>query len=128
MKLTSKHDKAISLFLDGCNATQVAQQLKVTPRSVYRWLADPDFALEMTNRRAALRSEIVSTLHSKAQKAITTIEELMEDDKIPALVRLKAAQTILDKTIGSADIQELSEQVAALEKLINDAANYRNKG
>jgi predicted DNA-binding transcriptional regulator AlpA len=116
------------LLDDGMGAPEVARQLGISKTTIYRWLSDTAFQAHLATQRAALRAEIASTLHSKATAAVKTIADLMEDTSAPKLVRLKAAEAVLSRTIGDSNAQQLQEQIAYLEKLIEETHEYTGKG
>lgn len=90
MELNNKHQKAIALLFEG-NLTkkQIAEELKITERTLYNWTNDLDFVRgqkEYSERQ----------LNKYAPKAIRTLHRLLDAES--ENVQLGAAKDILDRT------------------------------
>lgn len=77
----------------GLTHTEAAALAGLTPKSVQRRLADPEFAAAVARLRAARVDEIAGQLTGMGSRAVSVLSELLESDK-PAL-RLRAVELTL---------------------------------
>ena len=101
-ELSADQHKAIELLLVTPTLGAVARKVKVDPRTLYRWMRDPDFAAELrTAQRQVIRQNLRGIANMGAT-AIKTLTELMGAKKDPRL-RFEAAQHALER-LFDADI------------------------
>lgn len=120
MKLSTQQQNAVLLFCEGRTAADVARAIGVTPRTISRWLLRPAFVQALTEQRAALRSEVVNRLHTEAEQAARVVASIMNNAAVHPAVRLKAAQDILDRVTGRAELDELTARLAEIEGLLSE--------
>jgi hypothetical protein len=123
MPLSATQQNAVLLFCEGQAAADVARAVGVTPRTVSRWMRRPEFVQALTEQRAALRSEVVNRLHTEADRAVRVVAGIMNNTAVHPAVRLKAAQDILDRVTGQAQLDELTARVAEMERLLDETEN-----
>ena len=96
-EFTSKQLEALEALARGCTVTDAAKTAGVHRSTVHNWCTD------ITGFRAALRHSKTQTaqriedgFQSMATLALDTMRHLLESEKTPASIKLKAAQSILD--------------------------------
>lgn len=107
-KSDQKKSAALEALLDSSSMTEAANKAGISRRTMYNYLHnDIDFArayAEARNRQAVAYMDELTARRDRAQDFIMG---LLDDEKQPASIRLKAAQSILTAA-------------AAQEKIIGD--------
>ena len=107
-KSDQKKSAALEALLDSSSMTEAANKAGISRRTMYNYLHnDLDFArayAEARNRQAVAYMDELTARRDRAQDFIMG---LLDDEKQPASIRLKAAQSILTAA-------------AAQEKIIGD--------
>lgn len=96
MKITPQHHQAAQLLAMGHTAKKVADDLKVDPVTVSRWKADYNFQALINSLILDAQQETGERLRSLAASALTTIENIMQDNEAPPKDRLTAALKVLE--------------------------------
>lgn len=112
--------KAINLALEGYKPAEIAQQLGVSERTVYRWFEDPNVRQELERRRQEIAEDARTILAGAATKAARTLVELLDCDK--PRVRLDAAIALIDRLRV---LENTNEQVTAIQQLVNTLQQMR---
>ena len=110
-----KADGELVLAL-ACGASPESAALKsgLSPRTVYRRLADPAFRERVNQVRADLARRAAAMLTAAGLGAVQTLTTLQESASSES-VRLGAARAVLELGCKLRDVVELAERVAALE-------------
>jgi len=103
LKMTDKVDnlranqrRAIEALLSGSTKQAAAGAAGVTPRTISRWLDQPEF-IEALNRRVDQAvTDATRRMAGSLDGAITVMQDVMTDAEAPASVRLRAAQAFTD--------------------------------
>ena len=96
MRIEPKHEKAITLMVQGLNCKTVAEQIGVSPETVGRWRGDYVFKAALNTQLKAVNEYQQDKLKAMATTALDTIENLMNDSECPPKDRLTAALKILE--------------------------------
>lgn len=89
--------RALELLLAGRTVGEIAAELRVNRATVWRWLADPDFAASIARERDARRTAVGEALDAAAGEAVAVLlAELRNADGRPG-DRVRAASAILDR-------------------------------
>jgi hypothetical protein len=104
----------------GDSVKAAAKAGRVAERTVWTWLANPLFKAEVNRQRDAMIADALGTLSRGATAAAAVHLELLasEDEGI----RLRAAQSLLDRLVALRGSVEMAERLAALEARI-EASN-----
>jgi hypothetical protein len=109
-----KKQKLAELLAVGRTQAQAAELAGVSPRTVVRWLKEPDFAALVDSIAADKVKNLSARLAGMAEKAASTIDSAMDDGN--AAIRLRAATTALDKLITVKEAAEYEARLAELER------------
>ena len=129
MRIEPKHEKAITLMVQGLNCKTVAEQIGVSPETVSRWRGDHSFKAALNTQLKAINEYQQDKLRAMATTALSTIESLMNDTETPAKDRLTAALKILEITqletrdISIADAKILKAQAREDIEIYEDLYN-----
>lgn len=119
-----KIDRAIEALLTARSITAAADAVKVSRRTLTRWLADPDFILRLQQARRSLLQHGSGRLCSLLDDAIEVIAKGLAGETISksaflcAKLTIEACRTIAD--------DELLARVEALEARFRDQRNGAN--
>jgi hypothetical protein len=98
----------------GSSPESAATKARVSPRTVYRRLADPAFRAQVNRVRADLVQRAAGLLTAVGMGAIKTLATLHESASSEA-IRLEAAKAILDRGCKLREAVEIVERLSALE-------------
>lgn len=95
--MPSNRALALELLLEGHSNTEVAERLNLDRTTVWKWTKDPQFAGELSERRAERRHAAHGLLDAEVPRCIRTLVTIRDDVRAPAIVRVKAAAELLDR-------------------------------
>ncbi|HEV2124253.1 MAG TPA: hypothetical protein VGW38_15960 [Chloroflexota bacterium] len=107
----------------GATQEQAAKQAGVSPRTVARRLADPEFQRQVDETRAATLRQATDRLSAASLAAVATLLKLLNADSESA--RLGAARAILELGAKLRESQDLEQRIAALEQRIGQQGESR---
>jgi hypothetical protein len=112
-----KKAEDVLLLALACGATveAAAGQCRLSERTVYRRLADPDFRRRLQAVRADMVQRAAGLLTAAAVEAVKTLLELQKASA-PYAVRLGAARAVLELGTKLREAADLEERLAALEQ------------
>jgi hypothetical protein len=114
-KLGRKKESAVMALLTSRNVDEAARAAGVTPRTLYRWQKEPEFEAACREARRAAVSQANGRLQQATGAAVTTMLKLMLDHTVPASVRIKACECVLDHANKTIEIADIEVRVEALE-------------
>lgn len=98
-KSDQKKSAALEALIDSRTLTEAAEKAGISRKTMYNYIRhDIDFAVsfrQMTEETATAAAEAVE---ARAARAAATIEEIMTDQDQPPMIRLKAAEMILEES------------------------------
>jgi hypothetical protein len=121
-KTRKKAEDALLLALAcGATAESAARQCRVSERTVFRRLADPDFRRRLQELRADMVLRTSGALTAASTESVRTLLELQKPTH-SGTVRLGAARAILEIGMRLREVVELEARLAALEAAISRPA------
>jgi phage terminase small subunit len=117
--LTPKQRKAIESLLATGNVAEAARAAGVARQSLYRWLADPDFAKALRAAEQIALEGLARSLLRLGDKATAAIEAALDDQAAPHTVKLKAASVVFTHHPQLLESVMLADRVAALEDALD---------
>ena len=113
--LTPAQRRAIAALLTERNARAAAAKAKVAERTLYRWLADPDFAVALAAAEGDIIAGATRRLLALQDKAIDAVDGVFADAETSAAVKLRAAQLTIDAMLKLRELRNVESRLAALE-------------
>jgi len=113
--LTPKQHKAI-LILSEKSIAETARELRIPERTLYRWMKLPLFALVLQEERAAKYYRDSARLVQLRPAAINILAKLLLDPSTPPATRVRAAESVLDQTRETFELQDLESRLTQLEQ------------
>jgi DNA-binding MurR/RpiR family transcriptional regulator len=123
-KLPHKQERAIVALIAAGTVEKAAEQISVSPSTLYRWMQDKDFKNSYRNAKSDLVTHAITRLQQISSESAETLREIMQDKEKPASARVTAARAILDTAIKAVEYENLLVRIEKIEKLV---ANNRGQ-
>jgi hypothetical protein len=116
--LTARQGKTITAVLVAKSIAEGLKKAKVSRSSYYQWMREnAAFKDELERQRKELIDEGYHLLRISVLEAATTILELQRTAQGEG-VRLRAAESIIDRVYKLAELEDIEERLEALERRI----------
>lgn len=116
-KFEQKMEQAIAALLSHRNVEVAARSVGISVNTLQRWMQVPEFQAAYQAARRKLLSQAIGRLQDAAGAAATTLLKIMMDPNVPAGVRLRAAEVVLDQVVKAGEVEEFEDRMAKLEWL-----------
>lgn len=118
--ITTRQRRAIAALLSTQTVERAAEQAKVGPRTLYRWMAeDAPFRAALTVAEGDAIGAATRRLVALQDGAVTTIAMVMADRTIAPATRLRAATAVLDYLLKLRELVDFETRLSALEAAAN---------
>ncbi len=108
--------KVIAALLTMPNVSSAADEAKVPLSTVRRWMSsDETFKRALQDAEREAIGDVSRRLAGTGSAAVVVVRHIMADTNLPASVRLRAAQLVLDQMLRLRELTTLEERIAALE-------------
>jgi transposase-like protein len=115
--LTHKQEKAIMLLLQNKKIEEVAQELGISTKTLYRWLKQDVFKKRFAEVRQELFNEALDSLKTLTKQAIDTLDDILRNGT-KETSRVTASKTVLELALRLKEVEELERRVEELEKIV----------
>jgi hypothetical protein len=78
-------------------------------------MKEPEFQAAYREARRAAHSQSIARLQQATSAAVSTLLKVMVDPTTPASTKVRAADSVLDHSAKSIEIEDIDVRVAALE-------------
>lgn len=112
--LPAKRARAIAALLAARTTLDAAQEAGISPRQLYRWLAEPAFLAELQRAETAVVDHTTRRLSAATTQALDTVIRIMETGSSDS-VKLRAAIALLDTTLRWHELRVIEQRLSALE-------------
>jgi len=113
--LTPAQRRAVAALLTERTARAAAEKAKIAERTLYRWLADPDFSRALSEAEGEVIAGATRRLLQLQDKAIDAVDDVFKDGETSAAVKLRAAQLAIDAMLKLRELRNVESRLAALE-------------
>ena len=115
-KFGRKKEEAIAALLTQRNVEDAARSIGVAPKTLLRWMKEPEFeSAYRAARRDAFRQSI-ARLQQATSAAVTTLLKVMVDPGTPASTKVRAADSVLNHAAKAIEIEDIEARVTELER------------
>ncbi len=121
--LSKKQERALVELLNCLTVKEVAQKLKVSEATLYRWMQDDNFRTHYRAARRKIVEQALGQLQKATGEAVKTLLEVMQNAEASPHARVASARTILEFSIKAVELEDLSERVEILEGLLEERNN-----
>ena len=115
-QLKRNQGRALKALLENATVVGAAEAAGVSPTSIYRYLADPDFRSALAARQGELMGGVVASLAGAAGEAVDVLRSTATNPKAADGVRVRAAGLLLENLLKVWQFSELEQRIAQLEK------------
>jgi hypothetical protein len=115
-KFGRKKEDAIVALLSQRSVDDAARFINVTPRTLYRWMKDPEFDAAYRVARRAAFGQSVARLQQASGAAVSTLLKIMVDPNAPASTRVRAADSVLGHTAKAIELDDIEARLSDLER------------
>ena len=115
-KLKPKQEEAIAALLTNRTVEDAARAVKITPRTLHRWLNETDFDAAYRRARRAAFGQCVARMQQASSAAVSVMLKILADPSAPAAARLRAADLIVTHSAKSIEMEDVEARLAELER------------
>src|SRR5450631_3535458 len=124
-KFTRKREEAVAALLTQRNVEEAARTAGIGTQTLLRWLKIPEFQAAYREARRAAFSQSIARLQQATSAAVSTLLKVMVDPATPASTRVRAADSVLDHSAKSIEIEDIEARVSELERATEEAKRGR---
>jgi hypothetical protein len=116
-RFEQKMEQAIAALLSHRNVEDAARAVGVSVNTLRRWMQVPGFQAACREARRKILSQAIGQLRNAAGAAAKTVLKIMVDPTVPAGIRLRAAEVVLDQAVKAGKMEEIADRLAKLERI-----------
>lgn len=124
-KFGRKKEEAIAALLVQRNLEDAARAVGISPKTLLRWMKEPEFDAAYREARRTAFGQAVARLQQGASAAATTLLKTMIEPSTPASVRVRAAECVLNHAMKAIEIEDIEARVAELERAADSSKDGR---
>jgi len=107
----------LAALVKGLTQEQAGAVAGVSPRTVARRLADPQFASQLREARASIADACLGRLADAAGDAVETMRTVMNNSKSDN-VKVTAARALLELFLRARQLQDVEGRLSEIENLV----------
>jgi len=115
-KFQRKMEGAVAALLTHRNVDEAAQSIGVSSKTLLRWQKEPEFQAAYREARRSAFTQSLARLQQGATAAATTLLRTMIDGNVPASVRLRAAECVMNHATRAMELEDIEARVTELER------------
>lgn len=112
-----KQSKFMLAILSEPTIQKACDKVGITTQTAYRWLKNEDFKQEFQVLKRDYMKTVTTTIQKNTQIAVSTIIDIMKDEKLPPTVRLQGARTILEYGYKGLEIEDILTRLDKIERM-----------
>lgn len=124
-KLGAKKETAILELLRTPSIEEAARAASVPPRTLHRWLNDPEFDAAYRKARHIAFGQSGARLQRGTGAAVTTMLKIMLDAHVSPSIRLRAADCVFGHAKNAIEMEEIEARLSALEQAAESSRQSR---
>ena len=115
-KFGRKKEEAIVALLTQRNIDEAARSIEVATNTLLKWMKLPEFQAGYREARRAAHGQSIARLQQATSAAVSTLLKVMVDASTPASTKVRAADSVLNHSAKSIEIEDIEVRVAELER------------
>src|ERR1700680_252327 len=115
-KFTRKMEEAVAALLTQRNHEEAARAVGIGTATLLRWQKEPEFQKAFRAPRRAAHGQSIARLQQATSAAVSTLLKVMVDANTPASTKVRAADSVLNHSAKSIEIEDIEVRVAELER------------
>lgn len=122
-KLTNRQLFAISHIINSISLEEASQKAKVSRSTLYKWLKDGNFKMELKRQRDEIVKDALDRLKSAITKAVEELIKLTDAQREE--VRRLACNDIIAHVLKSIEIEDIEQRLDKVERIVLEKRTYR---
>jgi hypothetical protein len=118
-KFNSKKEAAVAALLTQKNQEEAARAVGISVATLLRWQKVPEFQKAYREARRAAHSQSIARLQQATSAAVSTLLRVMVDPNTPASTKVRAADSVLEHSAKSIELEDIDARVAELERAVD---------
>ena len=118
--MTAKQQKAIEALLSESSIRQAAAVAGLGEKTIRRWLRVQEFSRAYQEARQQVFADALADLRAATHEAVDALRKAVREES--GALRVKAATTVLELSIRSAETLELEVRLERLERVLKPVA------
>ena len=115
-KFGRKKEEAIVALLTQRNIDEAARAIEVATNTLLKWMKLPEFQAAYREARRAAHGQSIARLQQATSAAVSTLLKVMVDASTPASTKVRAADSVLNHSAKSIEIEDIEVRVSELER------------
>ena len=107
---------SVSALLTHRNIEEAADAVAIAPKTLIRWMKEPEFERSYREARRAAFAQSVARLQQASGAAVTTLLKVMVDSNTPASTKVRAADSVLNHTAKAIELEDIEARLSELER------------
>jgi hypothetical protein len=121
-RLNRKMESVIAALLTQRNQEEAERAVDISPATLLRWLKLPEFQKAYREARRAAHDQSIARLQQGTSAAVSTLLKVMVDPTTLASTKVRAADSVLDHSAKSIELEDIDARVADSKESIPPVA------
>ena len=126
-KFNRKMEAAVIALLSHWNHEEAARAAGIGTATLLRWQKEPEFREAYRAARRAVHGQSIARLQQASSAAVSTLLKVMVDPKTPPSTKVRAADSVLNHSAKSIEIEDIEVRVAELERAAESSKPARTR-
>lgn len=119
-RLSEKEFLFLTEYLQTGSKQKARKKAGVSDRQAVRYLAGEDFQAVLREYKQKILDDVVFRLQIAGGKAVTSLENVLDDAEATATAKVTASRAILEYMYKGIEMTNFAERLQALEGALND--------
>jgi hypothetical protein len=116
-QFSRKMEAAVAGLITQKNQEEAARSAGISIATLIRWQRDPEFQKAYREARRAEHGQSIARLQHATSAAVTTLLKVMVDPNTPPSVKVRAADSVLDHSAKSIELEDIDARLVELERI-----------
>lgn len=121
MALKPKQQQAVIALLQHPNVEAAAKAVGIGERTLWRWIAEPEFAAAVSAAEGAAIDEATRRLVQMQTSSLDVLQAVLDDRRVPIAIRMRGAGMAIDFMLKLRELRNVEARLAALEAAYTNA-------
>ena len=126
-QLSEKEFLFLTEYLQTGSKQKARKKAGVSDRQAVRYLADEDFQAVLREYKRKILYEVVFRLQIAGGKAVTSLENVLDDTEASPTAKVTASRAILEYMYKGIEITSFADRLQALEVALNDEQGHNKE-
>jgi hypothetical protein len=124
-KFDRKKEDAIVALLTTRTVEEAARGVGVSPKTLLRWMKEPEFEAAYREARRAAFRQSVARLQQASSAAVSTLLKVMVDPTTPPATKVRAADSVLGHSAKAIEIEDIDARLTELDRTAETTRGHR---